>query len=109
MTRLTRRTFAVAAGAALATGGLTGSAAAEAPGTGSPSAAGGPPGSGGGNGGGRPGGGAGLRELRGMWVASVANTNWPSAPGLSPAEQRQELLDLLDLAVERRLNTVMLQ
>jgi uncharacterized lipoprotein YddW (UPF0748 family) len=44
-----------------------------------------------------------------MWIASVANTDWPSAPGLDPARQRQELLDLLDLAVERRLNAVMLQ
>jgi uncharacterized lipoprotein YddW (UPF0748 family) len=49
------------------------------------------------------------RELRGMWIATVANTDWPSAPGLSPAEQRQELCDLLDLAVERRLNAVMFQ
>jgi uncharacterized lipoprotein YddW (UPF0748 family) len=44
-----------------------------------------------------------------MWVASVLNTDWPSAPGLSPAEQRAELLGLLDLAVERRLNAVVLQ
>ncbi|NJP45884.1 glycoside hydrolase family 10 protein [Actinacidiphila epipremni] len=49
------------------------------------------------------------RELRGMWIATVANTDWPSAPGLPPAQQRQELLDLLDLAVERRLNAVMFQ
>ncbi|WP_031515228.1 glycoside hydrolase family 10 protein [Streptomyces sp. NRRL F-5123] len=49
------------------------------------------------------------RELRGMWIATVANTDWPSAPGLAPAQQRQELLDLLDLAVERRLNAVMFQ
>jgi uncharacterized lipoprotein YddW (UPF0748 family) len=49
------------------------------------------------------------RELRGMWIATVANTDWPSAPGLPAAEQRQELLDLLDLAVERRLNAVMFQ
>ena len=49
------------------------------------------------------------RELRGMWIASVTNTDWPSAPGLAPAEQRQELLDLLDVAVERRLNAVMVQ
>lgn len=54
-------------------------------------------------------GGARRRELRGMWIATVANTDWPSAPGLPPARQRQELLDLLDLAVERRLNAVMLQ
>jgi uncharacterized lipoprotein YddW (UPF0748 family) len=44
-----------------------------------------------------------------MWIASVANTDWPSAPGLDPAAQRRELLGLLDLAVERRLNAVMLQ
>jgi uncharacterized lipoprotein YddW (UPF0748 family) len=44
-----------------------------------------------------------------MWVASVLNTDWPSAPGLSPAKQRAELLGLLDLAVERRLNAVVLQ
>ncbi|WP_328917036.1 MULTISPECIES: glycoside hydrolase family 10 protein [unclassified Streptomyces] len=49
------------------------------------------------------------RELRGMWIATVANTDWPSAPGLSPERQRSELLDLLDLAVERRLNAVMFQ
>ncbi|WP_327292008.1 glycoside hydrolase family 10 protein [Streptomyces sp. NBC_01198] len=49
------------------------------------------------------------RELRGMWIATVANTDWPSAPGLPPDVQRQELIDLLDLAVERRLNAVMFQ
>ncbi|MFG1807066.1 glycoside hydrolase family 10 protein [Streptomyces sp. NPDC049040] len=48
-------------------------------------------------------------ELRGMWIATVANTDWPSAPGLAPEVQRQELLDLLDLAVRRRLNAVMFQ
>ncbi|MFF1399420.1 glycoside hydrolase family 10 protein [Streptomyces sp. NPDC058287] len=53
--------------------------------------------------------GAGRRQLRGMWIATVANTDWPSAPGLSPEEQRQELCDLLDVAVERRLNAVMFQ
>ncbi|WUH94623.1 family 10 glycosylhydrolase [Streptomyces sp. NBC_00433] len=49
------------------------------------------------------------RELRGMWIATVANTDWPSAPGLPPEAQRSELLGLLDLAVERRLNAVMFQ
>ncbi|MFE7014398.1 glycoside hydrolase family 10 protein [Streptomyces sp. NPDC057651] len=53
--------------------------------------------------------GAGHRQMRGMWIATVANTDWPSAPGLSPDEQRKELCDLLDVAVERRLNAVMLQ
>ncbi|MEV6703046.1 family 10 glycosylhydrolase [Streptomyces sp. NPDC051453] len=53
--------------------------------------------------------GAGHKQMRGMWIATVANTDWPSAPGLSPDEQRKELCDLLDVAVERRLNAVMLQ
>lgn len=44
-----------------------------------------------------------------MWVATVANIDWPSRPGLPAAEQRAELLDRLDTAVERRLNTVVLQ
>ncbi|MFI9212196.1 glycoside hydrolase family 10 protein [Streptomyces sp. NPDC053253] len=49
------------------------------------------------------------REFRGMWVATVANRDWPSRSGLTAAEQRAELLAHLDTAVERRLNTVVLQ
>ncbi|HEX5567514.1 MAG TPA: family 10 glycosylhydrolase [Streptomyces sp.] len=48
-------------------------------------------------------------ELRGMWVATVSNTDWPSRPGLPAAEQQAQLLTHLDTAVERRLNTVILQ
>ncbi|MEV8594189.1 family 10 glycosylhydrolase [Streptomyces sp. NPDC052012] len=48
-------------------------------------------------------------EMRGVWVASVANRDWPSAPGLSAAEQRAELIAQLDTAVRNRLNTVILQ
>ncbi|MFF3792348.1 glycoside hydrolase family 10 protein [Streptomyces sp. NPDC001981] len=49
------------------------------------------------------------RELRGMWVATVANIDWPSAPGLTAAEQQAELIGYLDEAVARRLNAVILQ
>ena len=49
------------------------------------------------------------REFRGVWVASVANIDWPSAPGLTTAEQQTELLAILDRAVELRLNAVVLQ
>ncbi|MFD3875137.1 glycoside hydrolase family 10 protein [Streptomyces sp. NPDC058623] len=49
------------------------------------------------------------REFRGMWIASVENVDWPSRSGLSAAAQRAELLSLLDTAVERRLNAVILQ
>lgn len=47
--------------------------------------------------------------FRGMWIASVANRDWPSKPALPAATQRAELLAHLDTAVRRRLNTVILQ
>ncbi|EGX59160.1 secreted protein [Streptomyces zinciresistens K42] len=49
------------------------------------------------------------REMRGMWLATVANRDWPSRQGLSARRQRAELLAHLDTAVERRLNTVVFQ
>lgn len=49
------------------------------------------------------------RELRGMWIATVDNRDWPSEPGLSARRQRAELLELLDAAADRRLNTVFFQ
>ncbi|MEV6263707.1 family 10 glycosylhydrolase [Streptomyces sp. NPDC051784] len=48
-------------------------------------------------------------ELRGVWIATVANLDWPSAPGLSAAAQEAELIAHLDRAVELRLNAVVLQ
>ncbi|MFF7182427.1 family 10 glycosylhydrolase [Streptomyces sp. NPDC008121] len=44
-----------------------------------------------------------------MWIATIANRDWPSRSGLSADRQRAELLAHLDTAVERRLNTVVLQ
>ncbi len=49
------------------------------------------------------------RELRGAWVASVKNIDWPSKPGLSAAQQRAELILILDRCVQLRLNAVLLQ
>ncbi|MBW3553204.1 MAG: family 10 glycosylhydrolase [Gemmatimonadetes bacterium] len=49
------------------------------------------------------------REFRGVWVASVANIDWPSRPGLAPDSQRAELLAILDRAAALRLNAVILQ
>ncbi|WP_406403776.1 family 10 glycosylhydrolase [Streptomyces sp. NBC_00879] len=49
------------------------------------------------------------REFRGMWIATVANRDWPSAPGLTPDRQRAELCAHLDTAVTRKLNVVVLQ
>lgn len=48
-------------------------------------------------------------EFRALWSASVLNIDWPSKPGLSVETQRAELRALLDLAVSRNLNAVLLQ
>ncbi|WP_369221821.1 glycoside hydrolase family 10 protein [Streptomyces sp. R39] len=50
-----------------------------------------------------------VTEMRGMWLATVANRDWPSRAGLPASEQRKELTAFLDTAVEHRLNTVMFQ
>ncbi len=49
------------------------------------------------------------REFRGVWVATVANIDWPSKSGLPAEQQRAELLALLDRAVELNLNAIVLQ
>ena len=46
------------------------------------------------------------RELRGLWVATVANIDWPSKPGLTADQQRAELVTLLDRASATGLNTI---
>jgi uncharacterized lipoprotein YddW (UPF0748 family) len=49
------------------------------------------------------------REFRGAWIATVANINWPSKPGLSVTAQKAELLALLDTARENNLNAILFQ
>ncbi|MEU2286855.1 family 10 glycosylhydrolase [Streptomyces sp. NPDC013178] len=86
MGRLTRRAFALAALSAFTTTGAA--AGGRAPRDGDRRA---------------------VQEMRGMWLATVANRDWPSRPGLTAAQQRSELLAHLDLAVRDRLNTVVFQ
>ena len=50
-----------------------------------------------------------LREFRGVWIAAVANIDWPSKPGLSTADAKRELVVLLDRAKASGLNAVILQ
>ena len=54
-------------------------------------------------------GGPGHTEMRGMWIATVSNVDWPSAPGRSAADAKAELTALFDVAARWRLNTVILQ
>jgi len=49
------------------------------------------------------------REFRAAWVASVAHIDWPSAPGLTPEQQRAEALAMLDRARALGLNALILQ
>jgi uncharacterized lipoprotein YddW (UPF0748 family) len=50
------------------------------------------------------------REFRGAWITEVAaNPDWPSEPGLSTAEQKAELIALLDRAAQLHLNAVIFQ
>ena len=49
------------------------------------------------------------REFRAVWVATVANIDWPSKPGLNAWQQQHEMLAILNKAVELRLNAVILQ
>ena len=49
------------------------------------------------------------REFRAAWIATVHNIDWPSTYTLTPAQQRAELIGLLDLAAATGLNAVVLQ
>jgi uncharacterized lipoprotein YddW (UPF0748 family) len=49
------------------------------------------------------------REFRAAWIATVANIDWPSKPGLPVAQQKAELISLLDRAVQLHLNAVFFQ
>jgi uncharacterized lipoprotein YddW (UPF0748 family) len=49
------------------------------------------------------------REMRGLWVATVANIDWPSRNTLTADQQRAELVDILDRAEALGLNAVILQ
>jgi uncharacterized lipoprotein YddW (UPF0748 family) len=47
-----------------------------------------------------------VREMRGLWIATVANIDWPSRSNLTADQQRAELTDLLDRAASAGFNAV---
>lgn len=49
------------------------------------------------------------KELRGAWVASVANIDWPSQRGLTVAQQKAELITILNRLQELNMNAIILQ
>jgi uncharacterized lipoprotein YddW (UPF0748 family) len=49
------------------------------------------------------------REMRAVWIATVANIDWPSASNLTTAQQKKEFIELLDLSKAYNMNTVVFQ
>uniref|UniRef100_UPI0037BE8BBB family 10 glycosylhydrolase n=1 Tax=Daejeonella sp. TaxID=2805397 RepID=UPI0037BE8BBB len=48
-------------------------------------------------------------EFRGVWIATVANIDWPSKPGLSSDIQKTELIRILDAHQKTGINAVIFQ
>lgn len=49
------------------------------------------------------------REFRAAWVATVYNLDWPSRAGLPAAQQKAELLNIINQASRLRMNAILLQ
>lgn len=49
------------------------------------------------------------RELRAVWIATVANIDWPSSRSLSSPQQQQEFINLLDQFKNNGFNAVVVQ
>ncbi|RYE20350.1 MAG: T9SS type A sorting domain-containing protein, partial [Sphingobacteriales bacterium] len=49
------------------------------------------------------------RDLRGAWVSSVSNIDWPSSRTLTTAQQQAQLIRILDTLKNTGFNTVFLQ
>ncbi|GAB5519401.1 MAG: glycoside hydrolase family 10 protein [Rhodothermales bacterium] len=49
------------------------------------------------------------REFRGVWIATVANIDWPSEPGLPVAQQQAEFRHLVDQIDRLGFNAIVLQ
>ncbi len=49
------------------------------------------------------------KEFRGVWIATVNNIDWPSAPGLPVEVQKHELKELIERIEQLNLNVVIFQ
>lgn len=49
------------------------------------------------------------REMRAVWIATVANIDWPSRSNLSVRDQQQEMRVMLDQLAQSNINTVVFQ
>jgi uncharacterized lipoprotein YddW (UPF0748 family) len=49
------------------------------------------------------------REMRAVWIATVANIDWPSAQNLSTEQQKKEMVAILEAVKAYNMNTVIFQ
>lgn len=49
------------------------------------------------------------KELRGVWIASVDNIDWPSKKTLTAAQQQQEFIDYLESFKKYNINAIFMQ
>ncbi len=49
------------------------------------------------------------RELRGAWISTVANIDWPPSPGGTPQSQQVALIAILDQLQSQGFNTIVFQ
>lgn len=49
------------------------------------------------------------REMRAAWISTVENIDWPSKPGLSDKEMKNEMITILDNLRSYNMNTVIFQ
>jgi len=49
------------------------------------------------------------REMRGAWIATVSNIDWPSQRNLTPKAQREEMRYMLDELAKNKINAIIVQ
>lgn len=49
------------------------------------------------------------REMRAVWIATVANIDWPSQKNLTSKAQREEMRDMLDKLAQNNINAIVMQ
>ncbi|OJX83829.1 MAG: hypothetical protein BGP01_10495 [Paludibacter sp. 47-17] len=49
------------------------------------------------------------REMRGVWIATVANIDWPATRSTNANQQREELREMLDQLEKLNINTIVFQ
>lgn len=49
------------------------------------------------------------QEFRGLWITTINNIDWPSSWDLTPEQQRQEFISIIERAKENGINAVFIQ